>query len=416
MNFIEELKWRDLVKDVTNIEALKARLQTPTTLYCGFDPTAESLHIGHLQQLILLKRYQRQGHQPLALIGGGTGMIGDPRPTTERQLLNDAQLERNVLGLAKQIEHILTSDNNPVQIVNNYEWLKDLTVLDFLRDYGKFFSVGNMIAKDTVAKRLDSGISFTEFSYTILQAIDFNYLYQRYNVELQIGGSDQWGNLVSGTDLIRRIHGSEVSVFGVTSPLITKADGTKFGKSEGANVWLDPELTSPYDFYQFFINTSDTDVMNFMKRLSMKTPDEIKVIEVEFEKAPHQRLAQKELAQELTELVHGKQGLETALRLTEAFFSGDIQALSLAQLQMLFKDAEGYDLNGNMNLVDLLVEAKVAPSKREARQLISNNGVRLNGVVVSDLEYEVSKDNAIEQKITIIRRGKKSYHVINHVD
>lgn len=416
MNFIEELKWRDLVKDVTNIEALKARLQTPTTLYCGFDPTAESLHIGHLQQLILLKRYQRQGHQPLALIGGGTGMIGDPRPTTERQLLNDAQLERNVLGLAKQIEHILTSDNNPVQIVNNFEWLKDLTVLDFLRDYGKFFSVGNMIAKDTVAKRLDSGISFTEFSYTILQAIDFNYLYQRYNVELQIGGSDQWGNLVSGTDLIRRIHGSEVSVFGVTSPLITKADGTKFGKSEGANVWLDPELTSPYDFYQFFINTSDTDVMNFMKRLSMKTPDEIKAIEVEFEKAPHQRLAQKELAKELTELVHGKQGLETALRLTEAFFSGDIQALSLAQLQMLFKDAEGYDLNGNMNLVDLLVEAKVAPSKREARQLISNNGVRLNGVVVSDLEYEVSKDNAIEQKITIIRRGKKSYHVINHVD
>lgn len=416
MNFIEELKWRDLVKDVTNIEALKARLQTPTTLYCGFDPTAESLHIGHLQQLILLKRYQRQGHQPLALIGGGTGMIGDPRPTTERQLLNDVQLERNVLGLAKQIEHILTSDNNPVQIVNNFEWLKDLTVLDFLRDYGKFFSVGNMIAKDTVAKRLDSGISFTEFSYTILQAIDFNYLYQRYNVELQIGGSDQWGNLVSGTDLIRRIHGSEVSVFGVTSPLITKADGTKFGKSEGANVWLDPELTSPYDFYQFFINTSDTDVMNFMKRLSMKTPDEIKAIEVEFEKAPHQRLAQKELAQELTELVHGKQGLETALRLTEAFFSGDIQALSLAQLQMLFKDAEGYDLNGNMNLVDLLVEAKVAPSKREARQLISNNGVRLNGVVVSDLEYEVSKDNAIEQKITIIRRGKKSYHVINHVD
>ena len=416
MNFIEELKWRDLVKDVTNIEALKARLQTPTTLYCGFDPTAESLHIGHLQQLILLKRYQRQGHQPLALIGGGTGMIGDPRPTTERQLLNDVQLERNVLGLAKQIEHILTSDNNPVQIVNNFEWLKDLTVLDFLRDYGKFFSVGNMIAKDTVAKRLDSGISFTEFSYTILQAIDFNYLYQRYNVELQIGGSDQWGNLVSGTDLIRRIHGSEVSVFGVTSPLITKADGTKFGKSEGANVWLDPELTSPYDFYQFFINTSDTDVMNFMKRLSMKTPDEIKAIEVEFEKAPHQRLAQKELAQELTELLHGKQGLETALRLTEAFFSGDIQALSLAQLQMLFKDAEGYDLNGNMNLVDLLVEAKVAPSKREARQLISNNGVRLNGVVVSDLEYEVSKDNAIEQKITIIRRGKKSYHVINHVD
>lgn len=415
MNFIEELKWRDLVKDVTDLESLTERLKTPITLYCGFDPTATSLHIGHLQQLILLKRYQKEGHQPLALIGGGTGMIGDPRPTTERQLLNDEQVKENVAGLKSQIEHILSSDNNPIQIVNNYEWLESLTVLDFLRDYGKFFSVGNMIAKDTVASRLQTGISFTEFSYTILQAFDFNHLFENYNVELQIGGSDQWGNLVSGTDLIRRLHGNKATVYGITSPLITKSDGSKFGKSEGENIWLDGTMTSPYAFYQFFINTSDEDVIPFMKRLSMKSPTEIKEIETKFLEAPHQRLAQKELAAELTELVHGKAGLETALNLTEAFFSGKIETLSLAQIEMLFEDSEGYDLVDAITLVDLLVDAKIAPSKREARQLISNNAIRVNGVVIQDENYLISNETAIENKVSVIRRGKKSYHVINHV-
>lgn len=415
MNFIEELKWRDLVKDVTDLESLTERLKTPITLYCGFDPTATSLHIGHLQQLILLKRYQKEGHQPLALIGGGTGMIGDPRPTTERQLLNDEQVKENVARLKSQIEHILSSDNNPVQIVNNYEWLESLTVLDFLRDYGKFFSVGNMIAKDTVASRLQTGISFTEFSYTILQAFDFNHLFENYNVQLQIGGSDQWGNLVSGTDLIRRLHGNKATVYGITSPLITKSDGSKFGKSEGENIWLDGTMTSPYAFYQFFINTSDEDVIPFMKRLSMKSPTEIKEIETKFLEAPHQRLAQKELAAELTELVHGKAGLETALNLTEAFFSGKIETLSLAQIEMLFEDSEGYDLVNAITLVDLLVDAKIAPSKREARQLISNNAIRVNGVVIQDENYLISSETAIENKVSVIRRGKKSYHVINHV-
>lgn len=416
MNFIEELKWRDLVKDVTDLEGLTESLKSPITLYCGFDPTATSLHIGHLQQLILLKRYQNQGHQPLALIGGGTGMIGDPRPTTERQLLNDEQVKENVAGLKKQIEHILSSDNNPVQIVNNFDWLQSLTVLDFLRDYGKFFSVGNMIAKDTVASRLQTGISFTEFSYTILQAFDFNHLYENYNVQLQIGGSDQWGNLVSGTDLIRRLHGNKATVFGITSPLITKSDGSKFGKSEGENIWLDGTMTSPYAFYQFFINTSDEDVIPFMKRLSMKTPEAIKEIEAAFLEAPHQRLAQKELAAELTELVHGKAGLETALNLTAAFFSGNIESLSLSQIEMLFEDSEGYNLNGSSSIIDLLVDANIAPSKREARQLISNKAIRVNGIVVEDEDYVVSHENAIENKVSVIRRGKKSYHVINHVE
>ncbi len=414
MNFIEELKWRDLLKDVTNLDNLIERLKTPISLYCGFDPTADSLHIGHLQQLVLLKRYQNQGHHPIALLGGGTGMIGDPRPTTERQLLSDEDLLKNVEGIGHQIKTILESDNNPVQIVNNHTWLKDITVLDFLRDYGKFFSVSNMIAKDTVAKRLDTGISFTEFSYTILQAIDFNHLYENYDVELQIGGSDQWGNLVSGTDLIRRLQGSDVEVFGVTSPLITKSDGSKFGKSEGENIWLDARYTSPYDFYQFFINTSDDDVMNFTKRLSLKSIDEINSIEETFLKAPHERHAQRELAKELTQLVHGDEGLALALKLTDAFFSGNIQDLSASQLEVLFKDAKSYLAQEDMNLVDLLVASKIAPSKREARQLINNNAIRINGEVVSDEDFIVSKDSAIENKLTVIRRGRRHYYVINH--
>lgn len=414
MNFLDELVWRDLVKDVTNVEGLKERLKTPLSLYCGFDPTADSLHIGHLQQLMLLKRYQREGHHPIALLGGGTGMIGDPRPTTERQLLDDETLEHNVISIGNQIRKILESDDNPVQVINNADWLKDLTMLDFLRDYGKYFSVSNMIAKDTVAKRLETGISFTEFAYTILQAIDFNYLHKHYNVDLQIGGSDQWGNLVSGTELIRRMQTSDREVFGVTSPLITKSDGSKFGKSEGANVWLDAKLTSPYQLYQFFINTSDADVMNFIKRLSLKSVDEIKDIEVKFLAAPHERFAQKQLAAEVVETVHGKEGLEMALKLTEAFFSGDIQDLSVSQIQELYKNSMAYDLSGDMNIVDLLVDAKFLPSKREARQMITNNAISVNGERVNDVDFIVSKERAIENQITVIKRGKRHYHVVNH--
>lgn len=414
MNFIEELQWRDLVKDVTNLEKLQERMKEPISLYCGFDPTADSLHIGHLQQLILLKRYQAQGHHPIALIGGGTGMIGDPRPTTERSLLNDEDLKRNVDGIGNQIKTILESDNNPVQIANNYDWLKDITIFDFLRDYGKFFSVSNMIAKDTVAKRLETGISFTEFSYTILQAIDFNHLYENFNVEMQIGGSDQWGNLVSGTELIRKMHGREVEVFGVTSPLITKSDGSKFGKSEGENIWLSAEYTSSYEFYQFFINTSDSDVMNFLKRLSLKSVEEIQEIERVFLEAPHERHAQKELAKELTEIVHGKDGLDLALKLTDALFSGDIQDLSKTQLEVLFKDAASFEVSEDLNLIDLMVASKIAPSKREARQLVQNNAIRINGEVISDVDFIVEKSNAIEETLTVIRRGRRHYHIINH--
>ena len=415
MNFLDELKWRGLFKDVTNEEGLNKRLETPITLYCGFDPTATSLHVGHLQQLILLKRYQSQGHHPIALIGGATGMIGDPRPTTERSMLDDAALQANIDGISSQIKQVLEADSNPVKTVNNRDWLGQLTMLDFLRDYGKHFSVANMIAKDTIAKRLNTGISYTEFSYTILQAIDFLSLYRQEGVQLQIGGSDQWGNLVSGTELIRRVEGHEAEVFGVTSPLIMKSDGTKFGKSEGNNIWLDPQMTDPYTFYQFWINTSDADIIDFTKRLSMKSVDQIKEIEASFISAPHERLAQKELAHELTLMLHGQEGLDSALRMTQALFSGDVSSLTVKEIRSAFADTYSFDLSDASLLVDVLVDTKILPSKREARQMINDGAIRVNGNVVKDLEYTVSKETAMEGELTLIRRGKKNYYIINHI-
>lgn len=415
MNFLEELQWRGLIKDVTNKEALEKRLESPITLYCGFDPTADSLHVGHLQQLILLKRYQAQGHHPIALIGGATGMIGDPRPTTERSLLSNEDLQRNIKAIGVQIDTVLNSDNNPVKLVNNFDWLGPVTMLDFLRDYGKFFSVNTMLAKDTIASRLNTGISFTEFTYTILQAVDFLKLYEDHGVELQIGGSDQWGNLVSGTDLIRKVKGHETEVFGVTSHLIMKSDGTKFGKSEGANIWLDPSRTDAYTFYQYFINTTDADIMDFTKRLSMKSYEDINEIERVFLEAPHQRHAQKELAKELTALVFGDKGLEQAEKMTQALFSGDIQSLSADEVSTIFKDASQFTLEADGNMIDSLVGLKVFPSKREARQLVESGAVSVNGKQVKDLDFILKKEDALDQHLTLIRRGKKTYYVINHV-
>lgn len=414
MNFIEELKWRGLFKDVTHEEELVKRLEEPIVLYCGFDPTAPSLHVGHLQQLVLLKRYQNQGHHPIALMGGGTGMIGDPRPTTERQLLDDTTLQANLDSISQQVEFILNSDNNPVQIMNNRDWLETMNVFEFLRDYGKYFSISNMLAKDTIASRLDTGISFTEFSYTILQAIDFLKLNEMYECALQIGGSDQWGNIVSGVELIRRKYEGEKKVYAVTSPLIMRADGTKFGKSEGKNVWLKPEDTDAYTFYQFWFNTSDEDILDFMKRLSMKSPQEIEAIYAKFQEEPHKRYAQIELAKELTELVHGKDGLESALKITESLFSGDVSKLSVEEIKLAFKDASTIEVNEDLSLIDLLVNTNMLPSRREARQLITGKAIRVNGEVIEDENKIITKEDAIGNQITVIKRGKKTYHLVEH--
>ncbi len=414
MNFIEELEWRGLLKDVTNRAHLEERMKSPITLYCGYDPTADSLHVGHLQQLILLKRYQKEGHHPIALIGGATGMIGDPRPTTERSLLSDEDLQHNINCLSQQITSILNSDNNPVKILNNADWLSDLSMLSFLRDYGKHFSINTMLAKDTIASRLSTGISFTEFSYTILQSIDFLHLYENHGVELQVGGSDQWGNLVSGSDLIRKVKGHEVEVFGATSYLITKSDGSKFGKSEGENIWLDAARTDAYAFYQYFINCSDDDIVDFTKRLSMKSPDEINALEVDFKEAPHLRAMQKALAEELTFLLHGQEGLDMALKMTNALFSGNVQDLNSEEIKTAFADSNSIAVDADDNIVELLVNTKIMPSKREARQMITQGAVSVNGVVIKDLDFEITKAAAFDESVTLIRKGKRNYFILNH--
>lgn len=414
MDFLDELAWRGLLKDATNIEGLRERLKKPIVLYCGFDPTAKSLHVGHLQQLILLKRYQREGHHPIALLGGGTGMIGDPRPTTERQLLSDETLQNNLDSIAVQVRRILSSDDNPVRVINNRDWLEKLSIFDFLRDYGKHFSIATMLAKETISSRLETGISFTEFSYTILQAIDFLKLFETEHCQLQIGGSDQWGNLVSGTELIRRVHGSEHEVFAVTSPLIMRSDGQKFGKSEGANIWLNEEETDAYTFYQYWVNIPDADVADFMRRLSMKSITEIEAILSEWEKAPHKRFAQIELAKELTLLVHGQKGLDSALRITEALFSGQLEGLALSEIESAFAQATKRELTEAKVLVDALVDTQIIQSKREARQLIREGAIWVNGKKIMTEDYLVDKTQAFGGHLTIIRRGKKTYHVLEH--
>lgn len=414
MNFFEELEWRGLVKDVTDYEGLKNKLNNEKIVcYCGVDPTADSMHIGHLQQIMLLRRYQMAGHKPIALCGGATGTIGDPRPTTERRLITLEEVAHNVEALKKQLSKFLDFDGGKAILLNNYDWLGHLSLIDFLRDYGKHFNVSNMLAKDTIAKRLSTGISFTEFTYTILQAIDFLHLYQNFNCELQIGGSDQWGNLVSGTDLIRKVLGDDAKVYGVTSPLITKSDGSKFGKSEGGNIWLDPDKTSPYEFYQFLINISDSDIINMLKKLSFQSKEEIERLEIEVKERPHLREAQKILAAELTELVHGKEGLSQALKITETLFKGNIKELSGKELRMGLKYAKSFEIEDNVLLIDALVENKIISSKREARELISSMSIQVNGDKVDSFEKVLLKSEAIDNEFVIVKKGKKNYFVLN---
>lgn len=414
MEFFQELKWRGLIKDVTDEEAFVERLKRPLTLYCGFDPTADSLHIGSLQQLLLLKRYQVNGHTPIALLGGATGMIGDPRPTTERKLITIEEVMNNGRKIRVQLDKFL-DDSGPNALIslNNHDWLSKIDILSFLRDYGKHFNINYMIAKDTIASRLDSGISFTEFTYTILQAIDFLYLYQNHGCELQIGGSDQWGNLTSGTELIRKSV-ENAKVFGVTSPLITNSDGTKFGKSEGRNIWLDAERTSPYHFYQYWLNVADADIIDFMKRLSMKTPDEIMAFTETVATQPHLRLAQKALAEELTLLVHGTEGLESAKRITEVFFSGHWDVLSESEMALALSDAPTMELSEDALLIDVLALGKVVVSKREARDLINAGSISVNSKKVSGLDTMITQSEAYFNRYTVIRKGKKTYFVVRH--
>ncbi len=413
MNFIEELEWRGLVKDCTDPEGLKEQLKTQTTIYCGFDPTADSLHVGHLQQIILLRRYQKAGHKPIALCGGFTGMIGDPRPTTERKLLTHEEVLHNADCIRDQLAHFLSFEGaNAAIMENNNNWLGQMTLLDYLRDYGKLFNVSYMLQKDTIKKRLDSGISYTEFSYTILQAIDWLQLYKRHNCQIQIGGSDQWGNLTTGTELIRKVIGEGAKIFGITSPLITRSDGSKFGKSEGKNIWLDPARTNAYEFYQFWVNTPDSDIVDYLKRLSLKSPEEIMELEKLTAEHPEERAGQKALAAELTELVHGREGLEKALRITETFFKGNIMDLPADEIREGLADAKKTAVEDGILLIDALVQAQIAKSKGDARKLIQQGSVSVNGEKKTALDTVLKREDALNNEFSILKKGKKNYYII----
>lgn len=413
MDFIEELKWRGLVKDCTDYDNLVERLKKPVTVYCGFDPTADSLHVGHLQQILLLRRYQKAGHTPIALCGGFTGMIGDPRPTTERKLLTHEEVLHNAECIKDQLAKFLDFDGDNAAIMeNNNNWLGELTLLDFLRDYGKLFNVAYMLQKDTIKKRLDSGLSYTEFTYTILQAIDFLNLRKMHNCEVQIGGSDQWGNLTSGIELIRKVMGDEVKVFGITSPLITKSDGSKFGKSEGKNIWLDPNRTNAYEFYQFWLNTPDSDIIDYLKRLSMHTPEEIMDLEKSLQEHPEKREAQIALAEELTETVHGADGLATAKKITETFFHGSIKDLIADELRVGLADAPKTAVEDGTPLLDALVACGVAKSKSNARTLVQQGSIQVNGDKVTDLNYALAQADAYDGEFTILKKGKKNWFIV----
>jgi len=418
MDLLKDLEFRGLIHQVTDREGLEKLLnEEKIKLYCGFDPTADSLHIGHLLPILMLRRFQLAGHHPIALVGGATGLIGDPSGKKAERTLND---EETVAEWSERIKEQLSrflefeGVDNPAMMANNYDWIGKMDLITFLRDVGKNFGLNYMLAKDTVQSRIDTGISFTEFSYMILQSLDFLNLYEKENCRLQIGGSDQWGNITAGLELIRKTK-EDAKAFGLTVPLVTKADGTKFGKTEGGAVWLDPEKTTPYEFYQFWINTDDRDVVKYLKYFTFLSHEEILELEKATETKPEERLAQKALAREMTKLVHGEEALEQAIRITEALFSGNIKELSVSEIEQGFKDVPSFvSEEENPNLVELLVAAKISPSKRQAREDIQNGAIYINGDRITDLNFVLGKENRIGDQYTIIRRGKKKYFLIKY--
>mgnify|MGYP002641076468 CR=1 FL=1 len=411
MNLLQELKWRELIFDVTDPELENVFEKEEITFYVGADPTADSLHVGHLISYLVSKRLQDRGHHPILVIGGGTGLIGDPSGrNSERQLLTLEKSLENAEAITKQVKNILPD----AKVVNNYDWISTYDVITFLRDIGKNFNIGYMMGKDSVKSRLEQGISFTEFSYQIIQSLDFMVLYRDYNCTLQIGGQDQWGNITAGLELIRKTLGSDKKGFGFTWPLLTKADGSKFGKTAGGSIWLDKNRTSVYEFFQYWINTPDKDAVSFLKKFTFMSVEDTKEIIKEFESAPHKRVAQHKIAEELTVLVHGKEAYESALRISNALFSGDIKSLNVDEIKDGFKDVPSITITEDMNLVDLLINAGLASSKRESREFITNNAVSINGIKENNLDFMVKKENAIENQFTVIRRGKKKYSLVKH--
>lgn len=411
---IDELQWRGLIASSTDIDALREELAAgPITLYCGFDPTAPSLHVGHLAQTLTARRFQLAGHLPLALVGGATGMIGDPKPSSERALNAADVVAAWSDRIREQLERFFDFDGPAAaRMVNNHDWTAPMTVIEFLRDIGKHFSVNRMLDREAVSRRLaDQGISYTEFSYVLLQSMDYLELFRRYGCRLQTGGSDQFGNIVAGVDLVRRVEGE--SVHGLTTPLMMKADGTKFGKTEGGAVWLDPELTSPYAFYQFWLNTDDRDVSGFLRMFSFRSRDEIEALDVEVAERPAARAAQRALAQELTEMVHGDEALAAVEAASRALFgSGDLHEVPAGALDAALRETEFGEVEvpagGSVSGIDLLVAAGLAPSKGAGRRTISEGGASVNNVRIADDTQSYSPADTLGDGWLVVRRGRRA--------
>ena len=404
MTVYEDLVWRGLVQEISSPELIEKLNKGGMTFYIGTDPTADSMHIGHYSSFLISKRLAKAGHHPLLLVGGATGLIGDPKPTAERPIISKEEVEKNIKGLTDQAKKIFG-----FKVVNNWDWTKDVNICDFLRDYGKYFNINYMLAKDHVKSRMEIGITFAEFSYMLLQAMDFYYLYKNYNCELQVAGSDQWGNITSGIELIRKKLDKEA--YGMVMPLVTDSTGKKFGKTEGNALWLDENKTSSYELYQYLINLEDSMIIDYLKKLTFLSKEEIEEIEAKNNEHPEERIAHKALAREIITDLHGKESYEEAVKISESLFSGDIKNFTEKEIEDAFKGLEPFTITEDINIVDLLVNNGVCSSKREAREFINNGSITMNGEKVTDVEMVVSKDVCIASQYIVIRRGKKKYYI-----
>ena len=405
MKLYDELVWRGLIKDISSPELEIKLNEEQLTFYIGTDPTADSMHIGHFSSFLIATRLAKFGHKPILLIGGATGLIGDPKPSKERQMITKEEVEKNVIGLTNQAKKIFG-----FEVVNNYDWTKEINIIDFLRDYGKYINVNYMLDKDIISRRLDSGITFCEFAYTLLQGMDFVYLNEAKGVTLQVAGSDQWGNITTGIELARKKN--DVELFGMTMPLVLDANGVKFGKTEGNALWLDKEKTSSYELYQYLINSDDACVIDYLKKLTFLSKEEIESIEKEHNCAPENRLAQKTLAKEVITFLHGEEEFIKAENISKALFSGDIKNLTSEEIEIGFKGVPTIELNEEQTLIDVLVNNSIVSSRREAREFLNSGAISINGDVVKDENIIINEENAIDNKFTIIRRGKKKYYLI----
>ena len=402
MKLYDELVWRGLIENITDESLIEKINNGGLTFYIGTDPTGDSLHIGHYSTFSMATRLKKGGHNPILLVGGATGLIGDPKPTAERPMITKEQLDYNYKKLRQQVENIFG-----FEVVNNYDWSKDINFIDYLRDYGKYFNLNYMLNKETVKSRLDVGITYTEFSYMIMQSLDFLWLYENKGCILQIGGSDQWGNITSGVELIRKKIGKEA--YGLTMPLITKADGTKFGKSEGNAIWLDINKTSSYEMYQFFLNAEDSKVIEYLKKLTFLSINEINELEKKHLDCPEKREAHKALAKEVITFLHGANEYEKAVKISEALFSGNIKNLTKEEILIGFKGVPTFKFE-EKNLVDLLVDNNICSSKREAREFINNGAIVINDEKILE-DKMITKDLAIDESILVLRKGKKKYYL-----